>query len=174
MSSAARKDNHTAWPGAIPLTSSYTAGVGGQIFFDALKQHGKLIGMRCRPCKQVYLPARCFCERCLGALTEQVEVKPTGRLVSYTFCHVDRDGRLLRRPRALALVQLDGATTVLLHYMLDVSGPDQISIGSRVHLVIKPKRQRIGSILDIEGFRPVNEAKRFSRPMPKGGKKHGR
>jgi uncharacterized OB-fold protein len=167
MRTSARKDDHTAWPGAIPLTSLYTAGVGGQIFFDALKQHGKLIGTRCRPCKQVYLPARCFCERCLGALTEQVEVKPTGRLVSYTFCQVDRDRRRLRRPRALALAQLDGATTVLLHYLLDVTGPDQISIGRRVQVIIKPKRRRNGSILDIEGFRPVNGAKTFSTTRKK-------
>jgi len=167
MRASARKEDHTAWPGAIPLTSLYTAGVGGQIFFDALKQHGKLIGTRCRPCKQVYLPARCFCERCLGAVTEQVEVKPTGRLVSYTICHVDRDRRPLRRPRALALVQLDGATTVLLHYLLEVTGPDQISIGRRVEVIIKPKRQRTGSILDIEGFRPLNDAKRFSATRKK-------
>ncbi|HYT53541.1 MAG TPA: Zn-ribbon domain-containing OB-fold protein [Verrucomicrobiae bacterium] len=155
MRVSARKHDHTAWSGAIPLTSLYTAGVGGQIFFDALKQRGKLIGTRCRPCKQVYLPARSFCERCLGALIDQVEVKPTGRLVSYTICHVDRDRRPLRRPQALALVQLDGATTMLLHYLLDVTGPDQISIGARVQVIIKPKRRRIGSILDIEGFRPI-------------------
>jgi uncharacterized OB-fold protein len=167
MRASARKDDHTAWPGTIPLTSLYTAGLGGQIFFDALKRHGKLIGTRCQPCKQVYLPARSFCERCLGALTDQVEVKPTGRLVSYTICHIDRDRRPLRRPRALALVQLDGATTALLHYLLDVTGPDQISIGSRIQVVIKPKRQRIGSILDIEGFRPVNGAKTFSTTRKK-------
>jgi uncharacterized OB-fold protein len=167
MRAAAPKDDPTAWPGTIPLTSLYTAGVGAQIFFDALKQHGKLIGTRCRPCKQVYLPARCFCERCLCALTQQVEVKPTGRLVSYTFCHVDRDGRSLRRPRALALAQLDGATTVLLHFLLDVTGPDQIRIGRRVQVIIKPKQRRIGSILDIEGFRPVNDAKTFSTTRKK-------
>jgi uncharacterized protein len=158
MRPSARKHDHAAWPGAIPLTSLYTAGVGGQIFFAALKQHGKLIATRCRPCKQVYLPARSFCERCLGALSDQVEVKPTGQLVSYTICHVDRDRRPLRRPRALALVQLDGATTTLLHYLLDVSGPDKESIGRQVEVVIKPKRQRTGSILDIEGFRLLTDA----------------
>jgi uncharacterized OB-fold protein len=155
MTASARNDDHTAWPGAIPLTSLYTAGAGGQIFFAALKQHGKLVATRCRACKQVYLPARCFCERCLGELTEQVEVKPTGRLVSYTICQVDRDRRPLRQPQALALVQLDGATTVLLHYLLAVTDPDQIDIGRRVEVIIKPKRRRIGSILDIEGFRPI-------------------
>ncbi|HEX7231522.1 MAG TPA: Zn-ribbon domain-containing OB-fold protein [Candidatus Binatia bacterium] len=163
MKSPAQNEEHRAWPGAIPITSAYTAGVAGQIFFDALKQSGKLIATRCRPCKQVYLPARLFCERCFGALTEQVEIKSTGRLTSYTLCHVDRDRRPLRRPQALALVQLDGASTVMLHYLLDVSRPEQVAMGARVEVIIKPKGRRIGSILDIEGFRLVDAAEFSSK-----------
>jgi uncharacterized OB-fold protein len=146
-----------AWSGAIPISSSYTVGSAGQIFFDALKNHGTLVATRCRPCKQVYLPARSFCERCFAALTEQVEIEPTGRLLSYTICHIDHDRKRLRRPRALALVQLDGTTTNLLHNLLGVTKPDQAAIGSRVQAVIKPKARRRGSILDIEGFRLVKK-----------------
>ncbi len=62
-----------AWPGEIPLTSLYTVGTGGQIFFHALKTQGKLIATRCQPCEQVYLPSRSFCERCFAELKEQVE-----------------------------------------------------------------------------------------------------
>ena len=143
------------WPGEIPLTSLYTAGTGGQIFFRALKAHGKLIGTRCSACQQVYLPARSFCERCFAELDEQVEVKRTGRLVSHTICYVDRDGARLDRPEALALVQLEGATTYFLHRLLNVADPGKIKIGCDVEVVIKPKTKRIGSILDIEGFRLV-------------------
>jgi uncharacterized protein len=144
------------WLGEIPLTSLYTAGTGGQIFFHALKTQGKLIATRCQPCEQVYLPSRSFCERCFAELKEQVEVKRTGRLVSYTFCYVDLDGAPLRRPVALGLVQLEGATTLLLHYLMDMNGPMEVKIGCRVETVIKPKGKRIGSILDIEGFRVVS------------------
>ncbi len=143
----------SVWAGRIPVQSFYTAGTGGQIFFQALKQRGKLMGARCAPCAQVYVPARSFCERCFAELVEQVEVKRTGKLVSYTLCHVDRDGARLRRPVALALVHLEGATTLLLHRLLGVSDPGEVKIGSRVETVIKPKAKRIGSILDIEGFR---------------------
>ena len=142
-----------AWPGEIPLTSLYTAGTGGQIFFQALKAQGKLVGTRCRSCEQVYVPARSFCERCFAELNEQVEVKRTGRLVSYTICYADHDGARLRSPVALALVQLEGATTVMLHRLLDTSEPAEVKIGCRVEAVIKPKAKRVGSILDIEGFR---------------------
>jgi uncharacterized protein len=143
----------SVWRGEIPIQSFYTAGSGGQIFFQALKQHGKLIGTRCATCEQVYLPARSFCERCFSALSEQVEIKRTGRLVSYTICYVDRDRAPLARPLALALVQLDGATTLMLHYLLGVEDTEKVKIGSRVETIIKPRNKRIGSILDIEGFR---------------------
>jgi uncharacterized OB-fold protein len=143
----------SVWAGRIPVQSFYTVGKGGQIFFQALKQRGKLMGVRCASCAQVYVPARSFCERCFAKLVEQVEVKRTGKLVSYTLCHVDRDGARLRRPVALALVRLEGATTLLLHRLLGVSDPGEVKIGSRVETVIKPKAKRIGSILDIEGFR---------------------
>jgi uncharacterized OB-fold protein len=156
MTKLATNIERRGWPGTIPLTSLYTAGTGGQIFFHALKTQGKLIATRCRLCEQVYLPARSFCERCFAELTEQVEVKRTGRLVSYTISYVDHDGARLRRPLALGLVQLEGATTLMLHYLLSVDDPTEVKIGCKVETVIKPKAKRIGSILDIEGFRVVS------------------
>jgi uncharacterized OB-fold protein len=57
---------------------------------------------------------------------------------------------------ASVLVQLvDGATTVMLHRLLDVKELSSVSIGRRVRAVIRPKSRRIGSILDIEGFHVV-------------------
>jgi len=147
--------NHRTWPGEIPIQSLYTAGVGGQIFFKALKDRGELVGTRCGNCSQVYLPARQFCERCFSELTETVQVKSTGTLKSFTCCFHDHDGTRLARPKMWALVQLEGATTVILHRLLGANDPTQIRIGNKVQAVIKPKTKRNGSILDIEGFRLV-------------------
>ena len=141
-----------AWPGSIPLESLYTTGLAGQMFFSALQERGEIVGTRCDPCKQLYVPARAFCERCFAELANPVTVKPEGMLVSFTFCAYDRDQQPLATPQALALVRLDGATTVMLHYLLKVTRPDQVRIGARVRAVIKPKAKRTGSILDIEGF----------------------
>jgi uncharacterized OB-fold protein len=77
-------------------------------------------------------------------------------LVSYTLCYVDLDGAPLRRPVGLGLVHLDGATTLLLHYLLEVNDLTEVKIGCKVETVIKSKAKRIGSILDIEGFRVVS------------------
>lgn len=144
------------WRGEIPIQSLYTPGLGGQIFFKGLKNKGELVGTRCDPCMQVYLPARRFCERCFTELTKEVRVKPQGVVKSFTFCNIDHDHRQLKEPLALALAQLEGATTLLLHRLLDFSDPAQLSIGSRVRVVIKPKAKRTGSILDIEGFRLID------------------
>jgi uncharacterized OB-fold protein len=140
------------WHGGIPLESRYTAGLGGQVFFQALKERGELVGTRCAACKQVYVPARAFCERCFAELTEEVKVSPEGTLVSFTFSAYDRDANRLTEPVALALVKLDGATTTMLHRLLRVTSPEQVRIGARVKVVLKPKAKRTGSILDIEGF----------------------
>jgi uncharacterized OB-fold protein len=151
----AEKNKINKWRGAIPVSSQYTAGTGGQIFFIALKARGELVGTRCGPCRQVYIPARRFCERCFAELNNEVKVGPAGTVKSFSICRVDHEGRPLRQPAAFALVQLDGATTVLLHRLLDVKDASQFAIGSRVTTVIRPKTKRTGSILDIEGFRVI-------------------
>ncbi|MBI2090325.1 MAG: Zn-ribbon domain-containing OB-fold protein [Deltaproteobacteria bacterium] len=141
------------WLGEIPIRSRYTAGVAGQLFLTALKERGELIGTRCAACSQVYVPARQFCERCFAELTETVKLKPEGTLKSFTIGFVDHDGKRLKKALALALVQLDGATTVFFHRLLDATDPSKVRIGSPVQVVIKPKTKRTGSILDIEGFK---------------------
>ncbi len=143
------------WQGEIPIKSLYTAGTAGQIFFKALKEKGELVGTRCDPCHQVYVPARRFCERCFAELTDEVKVKPEGTVTSFSISYVDHENHRLKRPVASALVQLDGATTVMLHRLLDVEDASRVAIGSRVKAVIKPRAARTGSILDIEGFRLV-------------------
>ena len=141
------------WHSEIPIQSLHTAGVGGQIFFSALKNRGELVATRCAPCAQVYLPARLYCERCFGELTEQVAVKPEGIIKSFTLVYVNRDNQPLQPPLALALIQLEGATTSFLHQLLEVNDPLQIVIGDRVSMVLKREAERSGSILDIKGFR---------------------
>jgi uncharacterized OB-fold protein len=141
-----------SWPGEIPLRSEYTAGKAGQTFFTALKQ-GKLLASHCAECDQTYFPMRLFCERCFAELTGDIEIKPTGTLISFTICHFDHDRKPLIQPIALGLVQLDGASTVFLHRLLEAREAAQLQIGAPVELILAPEDKRTGSILDIEGFR---------------------
>ncbi len=70
---------------------------------------------------------------------------------------VGTDGEALPEPVVYGLVQLDGASTVLLHRVLD-PGDEPLEIGQRVEVVLKAPAERIGSILDVEGFRVTPEA----------------
>ncbi|MFB3738292.1 MAG: Zn-ribbon domain-containing OB-fold protein [Candidatus Velamenicoccus archaeovorus] len=140
--------------GDLPVGHRYTPGVAGEAFFTALRDRGVLLGSRCGSCGYTYVPARLFCERCFAELAADTEVGPGGELVSFTIGFVDAEDRPLELPETIGLVRLDGADALLVHRILDL-GDEPLEIGVRVEAVVRPPEQRTGSILDLEGFRPV-------------------
>lgn len=138
-----------AWRGSMPVASRYTYGVAGERFFREIKDHARLMGTRCAACGLTFVPARAFCERCFAELTEWVEVSQRGVVHAVTVVQ-QADGQ-----RVVAFVELDGADGGLVHY-LDVP-PENARIGLRVEAVFKPAEERIGSILDIQHFRPESQ-----------------
>jgi uncharacterized OB-fold protein len=136
----------------MPVAFHYTPGVGNSAFLEALRTRGAFLGSRCGTCGVTYLPARIFCERCFAALGPGVECGPGGTLESFTVAHVDVDDAPLDAPVAVGLVRLDGADTVLVHRLL---GDAAWEIGMRVEASVRPEAGRVGSILDVEGFRPA-------------------
>lgn len=134
--------------GGLPVSFHYTPGVGNTAFFEALRDRGVLLGSRCESCAVTYLPARIFCEWCFAELTADTECGPGGTLESFTTGYVGIDGEALDAPATIGLVRLDGADTVLMHFLI-ADGP--WAIGARVEAVVKPERE--GSILDVQGFR---------------------
>ena len=102
------------------------------------------------------MPARLFCERCFTELSADTEVGPGGELVSFTIVFQGIEGDPLERPETLGAVRLDGADAVLIHRMLE-PGDEPLEIGERVEVVVKPETQRMGSILDLEGFRVMED-----------------
>ncbi len=143
-----------AWRGDIPITSRYTAGLAGEEFFREIMDNARFIGTWCSECDYVYVPPAIYCERCFSKLEEWVEVGDEGFVQSFTVVHVALDGSPLAEPEILALVQLDGADSVLVHRLGEVE-LDDLRIGTRVKAVFKPKKQREGSILDIVHFVPT-------------------
>jgi uncharacterized OB-fold protein len=140
------------WEGEIPIRHRYTPGVAGEAFFTALKERGEFLASRCTSCSITYCPPRLFCERCFSGLEPDTQVGPRGVLESFTVGHVGVDGEPLDHPLMVGLVRLDGADTVLMHLLVDYEDP---VIGDRVEAVLEPSGSRIGSILDIRGFRPA-------------------
>lgn len=147
-------DEIRRWPGDLPVEHRYTPGVAGEAFFTALRDRGVLLGSRCEECEYTYVPARLFCERCFGELAADTELGPQGALVSFTIGFVGLEGEPLEEPETFGLVRLDGADAVLLHRVLD-AGDEPLEIGQRVEAIVRSPNEREGSILDIEGFRPL-------------------
>ncbi len=143
-----------AWYGELPVESLYTAGIAGERFFRTLKDNGEFSGTKCKCCGIVYVPGRIFCERCFAPLEEWLTVASYGTLESWTVVYVGLDGSRLAEPIIVGLIRLDGASTVLVHRLGEVT-PDTLSIGMKFTAVLKPKTKREGAITDILYFKPV-------------------
>jgi uncharacterized OB-fold protein len=142
------------WEGQIPIRHRYTPGVAGEAFFRALKERGEFVASRCDTCGITSCPPRLFCERCFaGPLEADRTVGPEGTVESFTVGYAGLEGQPLPEPVAVGLIRLDGADTVLLHFLLETEHP---MIGERVEPVFLPASKRTGSILDLRGFRPAS------------------
>ena len=138
--------------GRVPIRHRYTPGIAGEAFFKALRG-GKFVASRCSNCSLTYCPPRLFCERCFeGPLQADVEVGPDGTVESFSVGYTGLEGTTLGEPVTIGLVRLDGADTVLMHFLVDA---EHLMIGQRVVPVFQPKGKRTGSILDLRGFRPA-------------------
>ena len=145
------RDKHApqAWQGSMPVPSRYTYGLAGERFFRALKDEGVIMGSYCPDCDHTYVPATIFCERCLGELTEWDDMGLEGELHTFTVMFVGYDGEPLEEPRVVGFVSMgDGG---IVHYI--DADPEDLFIGMPMQAVLKEKRE--GSILDIEGFKPL-------------------
>lgn len=145
------KNAPQAWRGNLPVTNRYTFGLAGEKFFRALKDEGKLMGAFCPQCGITYAPARVFCERCLSELTEWVDLGLTGELETFTLLFVDYDGNPLDEPELVGFVKFGDGGIV---HRLEAE-PDELEIGMKMEAVLKDKSKRVGSILDIEHFKPA-------------------
>ena len=141
------------WYGELPVESLYTMGIAGEKFFRTLKDKGKIIGAHCEKCDYVYVPPKMYCERCFSKLDKIVDIGLTGTLTSFTYVYVDVDGNPLAKPEMVGLINLDGACTNLMHRLGECE-MDDLCIDMRVEAVLKPAKQRTGSINDIKYFKP--------------------
>lgn len=137
--------------GDFPVQFRYTVGIAGEKFFREIMENGRLMASHCKSCNLNYLPPRMYCERCMSQLSEYVPVKSEGTVEAFTMVQKDSEGNELKSPIGLALVRFPGAHGGLVH-----KARSAVAIGDRVRVVFKEKRNRTGSILDIECFEKVD------------------
>ena len=141
-----------AWRGDLPVTNRYTFGLAGERFFRAIKDEGLLLGTHCPRCNRTYVPAVSFCERCLGELTDWVDVGITGEVYTYTLLYENYDGSPRTEPELIAFIRFaDGG---LVHRLGEVP-VEAVEIGMIVQALFKPQVERTGSISDILYFKPL-------------------
>ena len=146
---AAMPDDHTELLSA-PLVIEYpfnrTTGPVIGAFLTALRNR-RVLGIRGVDGRVVCPPVE-YDPQTGAPLSELVEVGDEGVVTSWSWVAKVRDGQPLDHPHALALVQLDGADTAMLHV---VDGP--VATGDRVRIrwVDEPE----GLITDIAAFEKV-------------------
>lgn len=124
-------------------------------FFGGLRD-GRLLGVR-RPDGRVLVPPREYDPDTGEALSELVEVAPTGTVVSWAWVAQPREKQPLGRPFAYALVKLDGADSPLLH-VVDAGG-DSSALRTGLRVRARFAAERSGSVRDIEAFEPAEGAR---------------
>ena len=136
---------------------SWAAGEAMSRFLNELKE-GRLIGRECKHCDKILFPPRMFCEQCFKPTSRWVYVKDTGTIQTFSISYLDKDAKRITDPIFVGVVSIDGASEKMgiMHYFGEVT-KDTIRIGLKVKAKWKPEGERVGSILDIEYFRPLKE-----------------
>jgi len=139
-------------PGKIDIPNTYSAGVVGSRFLIELRDNGRIMGIKCPICNQVYVPPRSTCKVCFSKLEDWVEVSDKGNLLTYAIAYQSHPVQPVEPPIVYGIIQLDGADTGFAHLLGEVDFK-QLRIGMRVQAVFK--EERVGSILDIKYFKPL-------------------
>ena len=138
----------------ITAHSRYYAGKVGSLFFTTLRDKKKILGIRCRKCRQVLWPPRGICGRCFSLLSEadMVQIGPNGTLETFTRVNYSEPVHPRKAPFIYGIIKLDGADTGIAHFIDEVDY-GQLHAGMRMQPVFADERN--GDILDISHFKPL-------------------
>ena len=123
-------------------------------FLAGLRDQRRIWGQRVAG-QGVVVPPLGYSETTGAEGDEWVAVADRGVVTAVAIVHEAVEGlHPARAPFAFVLVKLDGADTALPHVV--TQGLERLRVGTRVEAVWKPDGERIGSIRDIAGFRPID------------------
>jgi hypothetical protein len=104
----------------------------------------------------VYVPPRGACPRCAVATAEEVEVRDTGTVTTFSIVRVPSENIAVPLPFACAHILLDGADIPFFHVIQDCP-LEQVRMGMRVQAVWAPPEQRAPTLGTIRHFRPLTQ-----------------
>ncbi|NIQ39229.1 MAG: hypothetical protein GTN81_11635 [Proteobacteria bacterium] len=136
----------------------YSVGKWGSKFLVDLRDHKRLLGIRCPKCQKVYIPPRQVCGPCFQRMNELVELSNCGTLVAYTiirFSFIDPETGITRPvPYGYGYIKLDGCGNSFQHF-INIEDESKVKIGARVQAVFEDDRK--GNMLDIKYFKIIDE-----------------
>ena len=155
MDSETSPDVHEPWivEQQWNLTYRHTADEVTATFFRALRDDGKLLGIRCPECGRVLVPPREFCDRDFCRTTDWIELSLEGTLELFTIVYQPVKG-LPEPPYVIAYVRPDGADTAVANFLGGVDLSDRaaalerLKIGNRVRIVLQ--EDRVGRMIDFQ------------------------
>ncbi len=142
---------HKHWYGDMEASYIYSTGIAGERFFSTLRDKGKIMGAKCPKCRKTILPPRMYCEICFSEMKNWVDVGKEGRVDTFSIAKLGMNGEPLEEPVVYGLIRFPKVEGGLVHII--ASEPEKVKIGMRVKAKLKPRKDRSGSILDIECFR---------------------
>ena len=149
----ARVDEVIRVPFLMKMEYRYALGAYASRFFQELKNHGRLIGIRCPECERVYIPPRPVCGICFAETTEWVPVSDEGILIGATVVRLPfidpMTGERRPVPYGMGIIRLNGASTAMYHFVNETDDT-KLKVGRRVKARIRKSRQ--GNMRDIECF----------------------
>jgi len=125
---------------------------------DAPAESPRLLGSRCPNCGEVFFPRRLVCAKCLYEGCDDVDLSTSGRLWTWTYCHVPLFGRKDANVEGYGVGQVDLPEGPRVQSIL-LGGPDDFAIGMEIEIDLEVLRQdERGDDVVIYRFRPVADA----------------
>ena len=120
---------------------------------ESLKKN-KLLGLKCKECSTITCPPKMTCQECTGTDLEQLELKGTGKIVSFTTSYVAPQGREAEAPYTIVLVELDEGPWIMGN-LIDID-PREVDIQIMGKKVYMGHKVFPGDIYSAgEGVRPL-------------------
>jgi len=138
----------------VKLYSPFRKWYGSTIskFFKTIRDEKKLTATVCTKCNKTYCTPKTICPDCFSSLNEYKDISGEGVIVGKTIVRYSEQGHPYPSPYAIAIIKLDGTDNTFNHMIGEVE-LDDIKIGMRVMPVFKV--DRVGNILDIKYFKPI-------------------
>jgi hypothetical protein len=75
--------------------------------YNAALKQGKLLGLRCKECNAITVPPKIVCRQCASPDMGIIELKPSGKILTFTTVYVAAEGRESEVPYVLVMAQMD-------------------------------------------------------------------